>query len=64
MLGFVTSLYQSVFARRVFYPFNKLLYLLSLRGLGVLNFESDKLSGERFFLSYALRVDGVIDGGG
>lgn len=50
MLNSVYSLYRILFARVFFYKFNKLLYNLSLRGLGVLNYESSKLSGEENFL--------------
>lgn len=42
--------YQFLFARRQFYPVNRLLHALSLRGLGVLNFENERLSGETCFL--------------
>jgi FkbM family methyltransferase len=50
MLKFVHDLYAIFFARVFFYKFNKLLYSLSLRGLGVLNFSSDKISGEESFI--------------
>ena len=64
MLKLVYDLYRLLFARRFFYKFNKLLYNLSLRGLGVLNFESDKLSisGEDHFVKhYASKIGkGVI----
>jgi FkbM family methyltransferase len=54
MLKLVNDLYRLLFARKIFYKFNKLLYCLSLRGLGVLNFESDKLaiSGEDHFVKH------------
>lgn len=62
MLKLVYCLYRTLFARRIFYKFNKLLYTLSLRGLGVLNFESDKISGEEYFLKqYVSKIGkGVI----
>ncbi len=44
--------YRFLFARKVFYGLNKLLYLCSLRGLGFLNYETNAISGERNFLSY------------
>ena len=50
MVKLVYGLYRALFARRVFYKFNKLLYNLSLNGLGVLNFGSDKISGEEYFV--------------
>jgi FkbM family methyltransferase len=42
--------YRLIFARRCFYRLNRLLYNLSLSGLGVLNYENDKVSGEYRFL--------------
>lgn len=58
----VFDLYALFFARKLFYKFNKFLYALSLRGLGVLNFESDKTSGEEDFIKkYVTKIDnGVI----
>nr|WP_305908265.1 FkbM family methyltransferase [Methylomarinum sp. Ch1-1]MDP4521084.1 FkbM family methyltransferase [Methylomarinum sp. Ch1-1] len=44
------QLIKVFFARVFFYRFNKLLYRLSLCGLGVLNFEDEKVSGESVFL--------------
>lgn len=44
------NLYRFFFARRFLYRFHELLYNLGLRGMGVLNFESDKLSGEDYFV--------------
>jgi len=55
-------IYRAIFARVIFYKFNKLLYSLSLRGLGILNYESDKISGEEHFIDVQLKklVDGVV----
>ncbi|PAX60057.1 FkbM family methyltransferase [Brunnivagina elsteri] len=50
ILKFSISLYRTLFARKIFFNFNKLMYTLSLRGMGVLNFENDNLSGENLFL--------------
>jgi len=44
------TLYRAVFLRKRFFRFNRLLFQLALRGMGVLNFESDRLSGERWLL--------------
>lgn len=52
MLKMVYYIYRVLFARRIFYKFNKLLYNLSLKGLGILNFESDKISGEEHFVKH------------
>jgi FkbM family methyltransferase len=38
--------YRWLFARPALLPFNRLLYDCSLRGLGVLNYESSRISGE------------------
>jgi FkbM family methyltransferase len=42
--------YSYFFARKRFYRLNKLLFHLSLRGLGVLNYQNDQASGEEHFL--------------
>lgn len=63
----VTKCYRFFFARRQFYPLNRLLHALSLRGLGVLNFENDGVSGESHFLNSYLgnkRGSTVLDVGG
>lgn len=51
MFKLLYNFYRLLFVRKVFYKFNKFLYALSLRGLGILNFESDKLSGEEHFIN-------------
>lgn len=62
ILRIIYSSYRLFFSSKVFYNFNKLLYNLSLRGLGVLNFESDKISGENAFIKDYLSIinKGVI----
>lgn len=53
MHGVIVRVYRFIFARRRFYKFNKVVFRCALRGLGVLNYESDKLTGEkRFLLDY------------
>lgn len=47
--------YRFLFARRQFYPMNRFLHTLSLRGMGILNFENDRVSGEDHFLTSYLR---------
>jgi FkbM family methyltransferase len=47
--------YRFLFARRQFYSLNRFLHTLSLRGIGVLNFENDRVSGEDHFLTSYLR---------
>jgi FkbM family methyltransferase len=43
-----------LFARRWFYRLNRFLFRLALRGMGVLNYESDRASGENHFLRHSL----------
>lgn len=50
MVEFFFKLYRFIFARKVFYKFNKFVYLCGLRGLGVLNYESAVVNGEDWFL--------------
>jgi len=50
MFNIISAGYQFLFARKAFYKFNKALYYLSLRGLGILNCENYKLSGEQAFI--------------
>lgn len=50
MINFLIQVYRSIFARKVFFKFNKLLFRLSLSGLGILNSRNAKESGETAFL--------------
>src|SRR5688572_33443720 len=52
MIAQAIRLYQRILVRRRFYRVNKLLYFLSLRGLGILNYEDEKISGERHFIGW------------
>jgi len=47
-------LYRYLFSSSRFYRFNRFLFKLSLRGIGVLNFENRKVSGELFVISKIL----------
>jgi len=61
ILNFILRAYTFIFSRTLFLRFNFLLYNLSLRGLGVLNFKNSHLSGETFFLKkYLSNKSGVI----
>lgn len=62
MFRIVMVVYRFLFARKAFYKFNKGLHYLSLRGLGILNHESYKLSGEQAFIeSYFSTIkEGVV----
>lgn len=50
MLKIFFCVYRFIFSRKLFYRFNKLLYLCSLRGLGVFNYENLNVSGEKYFI--------------
>ena len=50
MLKRLYWLYRKLFARRVFYNFNLLIFNLGLRGMGIRNFETDSASGEACFI--------------
>lgn len=62
MFKIILVVYQFLFARKAFYKFNKGLYYLSLRGLGILNYESHKLSGEQAFIEsyFSTLKEGVV----
>ena len=51
-------MYRRIFARKSFFRFNRILHSLSLHGLGMLNPENDRVSGERSFLIRHLRGTG------
>jgi len=44
------DIYAFLFARKSFYRFNRGLFHASIRGLGLINFKDDVVSGERHFL--------------
>lgn len=46
----IIDAYVFLFAREYFLKFNKLLYRLSLAGLGVLNYKTSRVSGEKAFI--------------
>ena len=62
MTNAIVKFYRIVFARELFYRLNKLIYRCSLSGLGILNYEPDKASGEINFLNNLLknRLGGVV----
>jgi len=47
MKAYLLNFYRFILCRRIFYKFNTHLYKLSLRGLGVLNSEGPRVTGER-----------------
>lgn len=54
-MGLFYRLYAVIFARRIFVPLHKFLFNLSIRGLGILNYQTVSLSGERYFLAKTLK---------
>lgn len=57
--------YNILFGRKVFYPFNRFLFKLSLRGLGIHNYEDQRASGEKAFIEKtAKKLEVVFDVGG
>lgn len=50
----VKKIYVFLFARKVFYSLNLLFYKLSMRGLGIMNYENDVVSGEKAFIKYLI----------
>ena len=51
----IKKVYRRLFARRSCYKLNKLLLECGMHGLGILNFENDRISGEANFLRRTLR---------
>lgn len=61
MSRFLIELYVFLFARTRFERLNKFLYRLSLGGMGILNYETSKISGEKSFLeNYFANQSGVL----
>lgn len=46
----IENVYRFFFLRKYAYGLNELLFQLSIRGLGIMNYENEKLSGEESFL--------------
>ena len=53
-MEFLYNAYRFLFARKLFYRLNKLLYRISLHGLGILNYKTSEQSGEYYFLKNEL----------
>jgi FkbM family methyltransferase len=49
-MRYVSKLHRALFARPIFRKLNSRLFYLSLHGLGVLNYQNDEVSGERYLL--------------
>ena len=59
LLLLIFKIYRMIFVRKIFIKFNRILYHLSLNGIGILNFENSKISGENIFLKKYLKVKTV-----
>lgn len=55
MLKYLYDFYSNWFSRKQFYYFNKLLFTLSVRGLGLLNHKNQKVSGEAYLINKLLK---------
>ena len=55
MKSLLFGLHRFIFVRKRLYRLNRVLYQLALRGIGILNFEDSKVSGERTFLQTLLQ---------
>lgn len=55
MLSVIFKLYGYLFARNIFKKFNMFLYQIGLRGLGILNYQSEYLIGEKAWLKGYLK---------
>jgi len=55
VIDYLFKMYTFLFARKMFYKVNKFLYMLSLRGMGILNYENRKITGEEHFLKQFLK---------
>ncbi len=60
MKVFLLRIYQVLFCRARFYPVHRFLLGLGLRGIGVLNYEDDLVSGEEDFLKRLSRKPGQL----
>jgi FkbM family methyltransferase len=54
MFKILLIIYRWIFARRKLQKINRALFHLSLRGLGILNYENDKVSGEWYLVHKVL----------
>jgi len=55
MRRFLYKVYAYIFGKKLFYNVNKFLFQLSLRGMGILNHETDYITGEIFWLKKYLK---------
>lgn len=55
MLNAIYKAYGYIFGRDIFKKFNVFLYQISLRGMGILNYEGEYLIGEKYWLKNYLK---------
>lgn len=60
MLETLFKYYRYVFARKRFFRFNKFLYELGSRGIGIRNYEDDYISGEAHFIRSVTRRNPLL----
>lgn len=48
----IFPLYRALFARQSLYRLNRFVFSLALRGMGILNYQDDRVSGEDWFLRH------------
>ncbi|MGG9964525.1 FkbM family methyltransferase [Ferruginibacter sp. SUN106] len=56
------KVYVFLFARKAFFPLNRLMYKLSVHGMGVLNYENDRVSGEAAFIRFLIKKNKLASG--
>lgn len=56
MKNFVYDIYSKYFSKKQLYRFHKFLFGLSVRGLGLLNYKSSKISGEKYLIDRFLNL--------
>lgn len=47
--------YPKIFAKPKFFEFNNFLIDLGLRGVGIMNYENNRISGEKYFSEYVIK---------
>jgi FkbM family methyltransferase len=58
----IKKIYVFLFGRKVFFPMNRLLYKLSVHGMGILNYENDRVSGEASFIKFLIKQKKISSG--
>ena len=52
----IIKIYKKRFLKKKYYFMNLFLYKLALNGIGILNYENDKISGEEYFITNVLKL--------